>query len=516
SSGRHGHDFYQALWSSLQRNGLWRGEIWNRRKDGSIYPEWLSISTLLDSNGQISNYIAIFTDITGNKEKEAYIEYLAQHDHLTGLPNRLLLRDRMEQAIVHSRRNGTKVAILFIDLDRFKLINDTLGHTTGDRLLQEVAERLKKLIREDDTVSRQGGDEFIILLQDIRNIAHIAHLAEKYLDALSAEYVIDGNHLHVTPSIGIALFPDDSDSMGELIKHADTAMYHAKALGRATYQFFTEKLNAALAERIAIENALRTALSRNEFKLFLQPQYRLGDARLLGAEALLRWQHPSEGMVLPGRFIPIAEESNLIEVIGQWVLEQAIQLLNEWREGPLANLHIAVNTSARQLNNPDFVTQISKLLERQPIDRSLLHLEITESVAMQDIERSLVQMRSLKSLGLHLAVDDFGTGYSSLSYLKQLPIDTLKIDRSFIEGIPEDAQDGIISLAIIKLAHTLQYEVVAEGVETLEQANFLKQADCDVAQGYYFARPMPIEQFIELASSQISSTPAQRQASTAD
>ncbi|MBI5937308.1 MAG: EAL domain-containing protein [Betaproteobacteria bacterium] len=502
ASGQHDQAFYAALWDSLNRLGYWRGEIWNRRKDGGLYPEWLSITALRDEHGQVSNYVAIFSDITQNKEREARIEYLAQHDHLTQLPNRLLLRDRIEQAIAHAHRTGSKVAIMFIDLDRFKLINDTLGHTYGDLLLKEVAERLQNLVREDDTVSRQGGDEFIIMLRNIRNIAHIAHLAEKYLDALSVEYVIGGHHLHVTPSIGISLYPDDSDSIEELIQHADTAMYHAKDLGRATYQFYTEKLNTALAERLAIESALRDALRNDELKLFLQPQYRLADMKLVGAEALLRWQHPVRGMIYPGEFIPIAEDSRLIESIGQWVLNTSLDLLQQWDgDSELGHLHIAVNASARQLNNAEFAGQVKAMLEQRAFQRGNLHIEITESTLMKDIERSLAQLQALKDLGLKLAVDDFGTGYSSLNYLKQLPINMLKIDQSFIRGIPDDSHDKTISLAIINLAHTLQYEVVAEGIETREQLAFLEQAGCELGQGFHFARAMPIEEFVRLARS---------------
>ena len=500
ASGQHNRAFYAALWDSLIKHGFWRGEVWNRRKDGGLYPEWLSITALRDAHGQISNYVAIFSDITQSKEREARIEYLAQHDHLTQLPNRLLLRDRIEQAIAYAHRTGTKVAILFIDLDRFKLINDTLGHTYGDLLLKEVAERLQNLVREDDTVSRQGGDEFIIMLRNIRNIAHIAHLADKYLDALSVEYVIGGHHLHVTPSIGISLYPDDSSSIEELIQHADTAMYHAKDLGRATYQFYTEKLNAALAERLAIESALREALRTDQLRLFLQPQYRLADKKLVGAEALLRWQHPTRGLVYPGEFIPIAEDSRLIESIGQWVLNTSLKLLQQWHgDSDLGHLHIAVNASARQLNNAEFAGQVKTLLDQHTFQHGNLHIEITESTLMKDIDRSLAQLQALKNLGLKLAVDDFGTGYSSLNYLKQLPIDMLKIDQSFIRGIPDDSHDKTISLAIISLAHTLQYAVVAEGIETREQLAFLAQAGCELGQGFHFARAMPIEEFVRLA-----------------
>ncbi len=499
ASGKHDKAFYQSLWRDLQRQGTWKGEIWNRRKDGSLYPEWLSITILRDAQGRACNYIGIFTDITAFKEKEARIEYLAQHDHLTRLPNRLLLRDRLQQAIAQAGREGSKLAVLFIDLDRFKYVNDSLGHAVGDRLLQEVATRLTALVRAEDTVSRQGGDEFVILLNGIRNIAHIAHLAERFLENLSLDYAIDRHRLHITPSIGISLYPDDGDSIEALIRNADTAMYHAKETGRATYQFYTETLNAALAERMALEGAIQSALARGEFHLHLQPQYRIRDGRLLGAEALLRWQHPEKGAIPPDRFIPLAEEANLIEPIGLWVLEEVIGLLHGWRDGPLAGAHLSVNVSPNQLANPDFAAQVQALLQRHPIDPARLQLEVTETSLMQDVERSRVQLQELKRLGLRIAVDDFGTGHSSLNYLKRLPIDELKIDRSFIRDIPEDPHDVILSRAIINLAHTLQYQVVAEGVETPAQLAFLLEAGCDLAQGYHLARPMPVPDFVALA-----------------
>ena len=496
SSGRHGPEFYQAMWHCISEHNYWKGEIWNRRKDGAVYPEWLTITTLKNSQDQISNYIAIFTDITTFKENEARIQHLAHHDILTGLPNRLLLNDRLEQALAHAYRRNNKVGILFIDLDRFKIINDTLGHHIGDLLLKEVAERLKNAVRVDDTVSRQGGDEFILILQDVSHADDVAHIAQKFVDTLSEEYHIENEVLRVTPSIGISLYPDDGNDIDTLIKSADTAMYHAKDKGRANFQFFTEKLNRDLAETLELEQALRQAVKNSDFMMYFQPLIRLSDDQVIGAEALIRWRHPEKGLIPPDRFIPLAEESNLIEPIGDWVLEQAAMQLATWSKGPYAHLQLSINISTRQLDNPDFSDRLAAVLERHAVEPGRLKVEITETGIMSDVVRSNQHLVSLAQMNIGIAVDDFGTGYSSLNYLKRLPIDELKIDRSFVRDLTTDYSDERISRAIISLAHNLYMQVVAEGIETAEQAAFLKEMDCDYGQGYYYSKPLPPDEFM--------------------
>lgn len=499
ASGRHDHRFYEKMWHSLHQTGYWKGEVWNKRKDGTVYPEWLTLTSLVDNEGKPSNYIAIFSDVSSYKEKEARIEFLAQHDTLTGLPNRNLLNDRLEQSIYKAQRDGEKVAVLFIDLDRFKNINDTLGHHIGDQLLKEVALRLRKSVRNSDTVCRQGGDEFIIILPEISRIDNVAHIAQSVLATISEDYTIDDERLHITPSIGISLYPEDGTQIPELVKHADAAMYHAKDSGRANFQFFTEELNTQLTERLALEQALSTAVQNNELELHFQPKVNIAGEtiKITGAEALLRWQHPTRGMVPPDLFIPIAEDTGSIKSIGHWVLEQLLKKVSAWKSDPALNgLVFSANVSPRQLS-PLFERQLQELFNRYSCPPECIELEITETAVMEDIQNSITYMDGLKRMGLNLAIDDFGTGYSSLSYLKRLPLDRLKIDRSFISDIPQDQNDETITLAIINLARTLKLEVIAEGVETEEQAAFLRQAACFEAQGYLYSRPLNEADFID-------------------
>ncbi len=498
ASGRHTPEFYQQMWETLQSEGHWKGEIWNKRKDDSVYPEWITITTLRDESGKPTNYIAIFSDASSYKEKEARIHFLAHHDALTGLPNRTLLQDRLEQAVSKARRDGDKIAILFIDLDRFKVINDTLGHHVGDLLLKEVAQRLNASVRDSDTVCRQGGDEFIIVLPEIEEMSDVAHVAQKILENISNEFLLEGEHLRVTPSIGISVFPDDAERIDVLIKNADTAMYHAKESGRANFQFFTESLNTILTERLELERDLASALANNELELYFQPQVDLISGKLLGAESLLRWHHPVRGFVPPDLFIPIAEEAGLINSIGLWVLEEMLRKAEAWKfDRQFNGIVFSANVSPRQLDDISFVENVEKLFRRYNYPPECIELEVTETAVMEDIHRSITTLSELKELGLHLAVDDFGTGYSSLNYLKRLPIDRLKIDRSFISDIPEDKNDVTITRAIINLAQTLNLGVIAEGVETEEQANFLRQAKCHEAQGYLYSRPLSAADFVE-------------------
>ncbi|QKQ25131.1 putative bifunctional diguanylate cyclase/phosphodiesterase [Candidatus Reidiella endopervernicosa] len=498
------------MWEQVRETGYWKGEIWNRRKDGTVFPEWLTITTLSDGAGHICNYIAIFSDATSYKEKEERIQHMAHHDALTGLPNRTLMQDRLEMAIAKAKRIHGNVAILFIDLDRFKVINDSLGHHYGDMLLKIVAKRLTSVVRASDTVCRQGGDEFIIILPEVESIGDVAHIAEKLLKSVSEECRVDNEVLKVSPSIGISLFPDDGNDIATLIKNADTAMYHAKESGRANFQFFTERLNQILLQRMEIERELSMAIQREQLTLHYQPQIDLTSGQVTGAEALLRWNHPTLGSVSPMKFIQIAEEAGLIGEIGVWVLGQVFAFAARWNRHPqLSQLVFSANVSARQLEDTAFAESVERLLNESGFPADRLELEITETAIMEDIQRSIPPLTELKSLGVKIAIDDFGTGYSSLNYLKRLPISRLKIDRSFISDIPEDKSDERITHAIINLAQSLNLEVIAEGVESEEQTRFLIEAGCLNAQGFFYARPLAEHDFVAFVEqSSVTNSPS--------
>ncbi|MEK7851666.1 MAG: EAL domain-containing protein [Deltaproteobacteria bacterium] len=495
SSGRHDSEFYRGMWDSINKTGHWHGEIWDRRKNGELYPKWLSISTINDEKGGVANYIGIFADITERKKAEERLDFMAHFDALTGLPNRILLKDRTEQSIASSRRSDTKTGILFLDLDHFKNINDSLGHRIGDMLLKDMAERLKGLLRESDTVARIGGDEFVILLPDIIGLEDAAQVGRKIMDTMKEAFAVDAHTFHTTASIGISLYPDDGEDYDALTKNADTAMYKAKEVGRNNYQFFTQEMNDRVFERLSMENNLRLAIEREEFILYYQPQADLKTGRLIGAEALIRWQHPDMGLILPARFIHIAEDSGLIVPIGEWVLRTACRQNREWQKAGLSAVPISVNLSAVQFRESDFLETVARAVKDTEIDPHSLELELTERAIMQDVESAVVIMRQMKEMGFKLAIDDFGTGYSSLSYLKRFPIDRLKIDQSFIRDINTDPDDAAITLAVISMAHSLGLKVIAEGVETAEQLAFLKEHGCDEIQGYYFGKSLPSDEF---------------------
>jgi len=498
SSGRHDSAFYKDMWQQLMEQGSWRGEIWNRRKNGEIYPEWLTITLLRDYRGNVRNYIAIFTDVSQYKAREAEIEFLAHHDTLTHLPNRLLLRDRLEQAIIHSRRHRTQVALLFLDLDRFKNINDSLGHEIGDRLLVEIGQRLRSIVREEDTVSRQGGDEFIIIMTGLESSQQVMALAERLLHGVSAKVQIEGHQVSVTPSIGISLYPDDARNIDELISKADAAMYHAKETGRATYQFFTEDLNKEIQLRIRIETALRRSLDEQRFHLVYQPLHDLRSGQVVGAEALLRCSGDGgRDPFSPGQFIPIAEENGLIIPIGEWVVGEACRQLAAWRAAGLEPPRISINLSARQLDDGSVIDLLYQTLLQHGIPASFVEVELTESAIMKNVALSRKRLDQIKELGIAVAVDDFGTGYSSLSYLQRLPIDVLKIDSSFVNAIARDHSSHSLTRAIINLARGLKLSTVAEGIETREQLEHLKQLGCAVGQGYFLCRPLPADSFAD-------------------
>lgn len=493
SAGRTSKETFQQLWSSLSTNNAWQGELWDRRKSGEIYPKWLSISAVRDASGKIVNYIGSFLDISERKASEERVRYLAHHDPLTDLPNRYSLQLQLAQALALVSRSGRKLALMLIDLDNFKTINDTLGHQTGDRLLIEVAKRLGLCMRQSDFVARLGGDEFIIVLPDIDSPADAAHAADKILHAISEPYYIDGVELRTSPSIGICLYPDDALQSDELIKSADMAMYNAKAQGRGNYQFFTEQMQVAAITRLAIEADLRIALDRNQFELHYQPQLDLRTARIVGVEALIRWHHPSRGLLSPLEFIPIAEESGLIGRLGDWVLREACRQLADWHARGMDHLHVSVNLSASQFLDPKLPVRIAEILGTLGLDARHLDLEITESMSMKSPADTVSVMRSLTAQGASLSIDDFGTGYSSLSYLKLFPISTLKIDRSFVKDIETDPNDADICDVTVLLAHKLGLEVVAEGVETEAQLKYLLSIGCEKIQGYLISKPLPAE-----------------------
>ncbi|THF63413.1 EAL domain-containing protein [Pseudothauera rhizosphaerae] len=494
-SGRQDKTYYREMWATLAREGQWQGEIWNRRSNGEVYPEWLSITAVFSADGSPAHYIGIFSDITERKAAEARIHHLAHHDPLTNLPNRILLQDRLEQAILQSRRNRRHAAVLFIDLDRFKLINDTLGHEVGDGLLIQVANRCLGEVRETDTVARQGGDEFVIVLPVLDHPQDAATVARKLVSELGKPYRLGPHELTVTASIGIAVYPDDGRNASVLLRNADAAMYGAKSDGRNGFQFYSTDLNTASLGELLLENQLRGALDRRELLLYYQPKVSAASGRVTGAEALLRWQHPELGLLSPGRFVPAAEEAGLIVPIGEWVLRTACRQLREWLDGGLEPVCVAVNLSAQQFAHQDIVGLVQKVLEETGLPPALLELELTETMLMRDVEHTTEVLGKLRALGVRLAIDDFGTGYSSLAYLKRFDVHVLKIDRSFVNDIRSDGADGTIAAAVIALAHSLGQEVVAEGVETECQRDFLARHRCDLFQGYLFGRPMTAEDF---------------------
>jgi diguanylate cyclase (GGDEF)-like protein/PAS domain S-box-containing protein len=497
-SGRHGPLFYQRLWQAIKDDGRWQGEIWNKRKNGQIYAEMLTITAIDTPDRGITHYVASFSDITADKEAEAEIHRLAYYDALTSLPNRRLLQDRLGQAVAATARSGQYGAIFFIDLDNFKALNDTRGHNTGDLLLVEVAQRLRSVVREGDTVARQGGDEFVVLLEDLGADAHEAaalarHLGEKLREAIDQPFLLKNDEYQCQLSIGVGLF-HAGDTVEDLFKHADLALYQAKNAGRNLIRFFDPAMQAELDQRSALETELRQAVARNELRLFYQPQIDT-EQRVIGVEALLRWQHPERGLVPPNDFIPLAEETDLILPIGLWVLETACAQLKIWENDERTrDLRIAVNVSARQFRQADFVEHINLVLATSGANPASLKLELTESLVLEDVAGSIEKMQAIKRLGVSFAMDDFGTGYSSLAYLAQLPLDQLKIDRSFVRDLPGNRNDETIARTIISMGRGLAMDVIAEGVETEAQRYFLEMHGCHAYQGYLFSRPLPLDE----------------------
>lgn len=492
SSGRHSKEFYQELWRQLREHGNWQGEIWNRRKNGEVYPEYLSITAIKDEQGNITHYAGMFNDITKLKENEENIRNLAYRDPLTGLPNRRLLDDRLEMAIAHAHRHGTRVGVLFIDLDRFKQVNDSLGHAAGDELLVKIARRLERGVREDDTVARLGGDEFVVVLTDVEHYEDVRETAERLLEAIRQPLQFQGRQLVITCSLGMSVYPDDGLDRETLLKQADAAMYQIKDSGRDGLSVYLPPADPRREDRFTLRLELREALEQGKLELYYQPLMD-GTGRLAGAEALLRWDHPKLGAVSPELFISLAEDSGLIVLIGELALQKAAEQLAQWHAQGLLLPEISVNVSARQLRDRNFSAHVKDILERTGVAPERLTLELTESVLMDEVASA--KLRTLKTLGVGLALDDFGTGYSALAYLKRFPIDRLKIDRGFIKGILSDPADAAIVSTLIDLGRKLDLQVVAEGVETEQQLEALRASGCHYFQGYVYAPALPADKF---------------------
>jgi diguanylate cyclase (GGDEF)-like protein/PAS domain S-box-containing protein len=512
NSDQHDSEFLSALWDALSATGRWQGEIYLRRRNGELCPVWQSITAVKGESGTVTHYVCHFQDISERKQVQARIEHMAYHDALTHLPNRSLLLDRLQQALVRNRRLGLHGALLFLDLDQFKNVNDSLGHPIGDLLLCEVAQRLQEQLRDDDTVARLGGDEFVILLAGLhsdhdRAIGDARVVADKIHNALLRDFNVAGYRLHVTVSIGVASFASGDENADDILRHADIAMYRAKAAGRNTVCFFAPDMQAAATERLELDGLLRRALENDEFSLHFQPQVEIGTGRILGAEGLMRWTHPQRGPLSPALFIPVLEESGLILAAGDWVLRTACgvaSLLS--RSHP--ELRVAVNVSARQLRQPGFADRVCRILAQSGTRPESIEIEITESAVIQDVEDTIRVLRALKDLGVHISLDDFGTGYSSLSYVKRLPLDTLKIDRAFVRDCTTNPNDAAIVRAIIAMAGSLDLNVVAEGVETEVQLKFLEEQGCRAYQGFHFSAAVPQEKFLALVGSGSPQTPA--------
>jgi diguanylate cyclase (GGDEF)-like protein/PAS domain S-box-containing protein len=497
-SGQHSPDFYRRVRDILERTGHWAGEMWQRRKDDEEFLGWIEMSEVRDSLGIRSHFVAVVNDITDKKRAEQELRYLANYDTLTGLPNRALLSERLGRAIVRARRQETRVAVLFLDLDRFKDINDSMGHAAGDRLLKAAAARLQATLNASDTVARLGGDEFTVVLEDVESLGAVERTARDILIAFTSPLEVDERHdVSITPSLGISLYPDHALVPTDLLKFADTAMYQAKAEGRNTYQIYNETMDTEARQRAAIISALRKAIERNEFRLVYQPRMSLADGSITGVEALLRWRSAELGEISPAVFVPLAEESGLILSMGEWVVRAACQQLKEWRRQGLHELSVGINISVLQLLRGNVPVFLQEQLRTYGLPADRIELEVTESMVMQNAQQATAVLNELRRVGVSLAIDDFGTGYSSLVYLKRLPIDTLKIDKEFIDDLTRDPDDEAITSTIITMGHSLGLNVIAEGVETELQLNFLRDHGCDEIQGHWLSRPIDAEHCLD-------------------
>jgi diguanylate cyclase (GGDEF)-like protein/PAS domain S-box-containing protein len=490
NSDKHPKEFYTKFWDDLNKNGTWKGEMWNKRKNGEIFPVYSSVSCVTNDKGEVTHYVCIFNDITNIKETEKKLKDMAYYDSLTGVPNRSLLFDRLQQAILHEDFKEKFIALMFLDLDRFKVINDTLGHIIGDKVLTTAANRLKECIRKSDTLARYGGDEFAILLYDLKSKHRPAAIAERIISEFSKPFYLDKHEIYMTISIGIALFPYDGKNMENLLKNADMAMYSAKNRGRNNFQFYSSDLNKKAISQLKIESELKKALIKNEFSLNYQPKVDIKSGQIIGFEALLRWKNPKLGNIPPRDFIPLAEETGMIIQIGEWVLRNACIQNKKWIDEGYPSLLVAVNLSAKQFNHSNIVDTVKNILNDTELSPKNLELEITESTIMENPDSVIKMLKELKELGISLSIDDFGTGYSSLNYLKKFPIDSLKIDKTFIDDLEHSKDDASIIKATISLAHNLNLKVIAEGVENEYQLKFLRENKCDIIQGYYYSRPL--------------------------
>ncbi|WAG79266.1 EAL domain-containing protein [Metapseudomonas furukawaii] len=500
SSGRHSRDFYKAMWHALENRREWSGEVWNRRKDGEIYPLWQNIRAIHDEDGVLTHYVAVFSDISAIKRSQNELDFLAHHDPLTNLPNRLLFTERVEQVLERCRREHRNGAILLMDLDHFKHINESLGPSQGDLLLKMVGTRLQALLEGGMTLARLGGDEFGLLWDNCPLADQAAALAERIRSELATPFRIGDHDLFISTSLGISLLPEEDDNVERVMRNADSALFKAKSAGRDSYAFYSQELTAQAQQRVEMVSALRVALERDQLRVHYQPIRRLADGRLIGFEALVRWEHPERGLVSPGEFLPVAEDSGLIGGIDVWVLERACRQIQQWLEQGHELDFVAVNLSCRLFRRTELEGQVARVLAATGLPPGYLELEITESAVMEDPDTAEALLSRLRQLGVRLAIDDFGTGYSSLQRLKRLPVHKLKIDQSFVRGLPADQNDIAIARAVTALGHSLGLAVLAEGIETADQATFLRDLGCEYGQGYLFSRPVPAEEVERLWS----------------
>jgi diguanylate cyclase (GGDEF)-like protein/PAS domain S-box-containing protein len=498
-SGHHDKTFYKQLWQSISEKGYWRGEIWNRRRSGEVYPEWLTISAVKDAAGKVANYVGVFSDISLIKQSQEQLEYLAYHDPLTGLPNRAMLKDRLDHAVERLHRSGAHGAVMFMDLDRFKAVNDSYGHPVGDEVLKSVAQRLAGRLREGDTLARLGGDEFVVLLEDLESPESVAVVARDLITLFNQLFDIgEDRQVSLGLSIGICLFPEDAEHTDDILQHADAALYQAKQAGRNTYRFYTEALTQAAREKLSLESSLRMAIERDQLVLHYQPLLDLQTRKIIGVEALVRWDSPEHGFISPGTFIPLAEETGLIVPLGEWVMREACGQMRAWLDQGLELGTVAVNLSPVQFRHEDLLGMVRSALEESRLDPRYVELEITESGLMDNIEAVELRIDRLKAMGLRMSIDDFGTGYSSMAYLQRFSIDKLKIDQSFTRAIEENRLEQPLVTTIVSLARSLKLQVLAEGIETEVQLNYLRALGCDLGQGYLFSRPLPAQEITRL------------------